>query len=460
MIYNLIKLASKVPFLNTVMGFANRFLSPAKDFMNLSLSQNATVQSNPPVSYRPTQHDLLQSKKALLRILIENIIPFWYPQIIDLEDGGYRLNHDLQGKWKGRTNKHLITQARTVWFFSRLAKTEFGTDEHLEAARHGYEFLRDRMWDKEFGGFYWEVDASGNIATKPDKHLYSQAFGLYALSQYAMASGDPLPAELARKLFDLLECNAHDQQYGGYRECFRRDWISVPSNLTSYMNTSSTIKLMNTHLHLMEAITTYYLITQDQIARKRLIELIFVQSNAVVRKSVGTCTDKYECIWKPLRGPDNDRVSYGHNLENVWLLIEACNATGISNGPLLDLYRTLFSYATHYGIDQKEGGFYYTGPFNAPANRREKVWWVQAEGLVSALQMYCLTREEVYFNCFSQTLDWIVKHQADWEHGDWHAQVAMNGKPSGDKAGEWKSPFHNGRAMIRCLELLQSVTQP
>ena len=28
--------------------------------------------------------------------------------------------------------------------------------------------------------------------------------------------------------------------------------------------------------------------------------------------------------------------------------------------------------------------------------------------------------------------------------------------PSGDKARPWKGPYHNGRAMIRCLELLES----
>ena len=47
------------------------------------------------------------------------------------------------------------------------------------------------MWDQQFGGFYWEVDSSGRAATRPEKHMYGQAFGLYALTEYAMASGDP-----------------------------------------------------------------------------------------------------------------------------------------------------------------------------------------------------------------------------------------------------------------------------
>ncbi len=398
--------------------------------------------------------NLPKFKETLERILTENIIPFWYPQVMDMAEGGYRLNHDLRGRWKGRANKRLVTQARTLWFFSRLAETEYGTAEHLEAARHGYEFLVERLWDEEFGGFYWEVD-SGGVVTKPDKQLYGQAFALFALSQYALVSGDPKAATLARELFALLENRAHDQRYGGYREFFHRDWELAPEESRSYIHASANVKLMNTHLHLLEALTMYFLLTGDRVARERLIDLVFIQSNAVVRKTIGACTNEYRQNWIPLNGPAHDRVSYGHDLENLWLLTESCNAAGISSGPLLDLCQTLFQYSLRYGFDREQGGFYHTGPINAPADRREKIWWVQAEGLVGALKMYELTRDDVYIACFSRTLDWIVRHQTDWQHGDWHAQVSEKGRPSGDKAGEWKCPYHNGRAMIECLGLLR-----
>lgn len=190
------------------------------------------------------------------------------------------------------------------------------------------------------------------------------------------------------------------------------------------------------------------------MARERVIQLIFVNSNSVVRKNIGACTDKCLDNWKPLKGPSYDRVSYGHDVENVWLLADACKTARLSGGLFLDLYRALFSYALQYGFDRKGGGFYDSGLLNAPADRREKVWWVQAEGLVAALQMFRLTGEEVYWNCFSRTLEWIVNHQADWEHGDWYERIDQVGRASGVKAGPWKSPYHNGRAMLHCLDLL------
>jgi mannobiose 2-epimerase len=148
-------------------------------------------------------------------------------------------------------------------------------------------------------------------------------------------------------------------------------------------------------------------------------------------------------------------VSYGHDIENVWLLIEACNATGIPNGPLRDLYETLFTYSLEYGWDAEHGGFYYTGPFRQPADVRSKSWWVQAEGMTSGLFMYRLTGDEKYYAVFEKTLEWIVEEQADWVHGDWHAMIGAG--PQQNKSGPWKSPYHNGRAVLECLEILDAM---
>ncbi len=421
--------------------------------LTLSIIFGCTAAGKPA---EPRRHDSAPVKAVLQKLLRENIIPFWYPATIDTENGGYRLNHDSQGTWLGPADKYLVTQARTVWFFARLAQTGYGSEQHLKAARHGYEFLRDALWDKQAGGFFWAVDTTGRTPVKADKHLYGQAFGLYAVSEYARASGDPEAAAFARKIFVLLEDRAHDPEYGGYREAFRRDWTAPELGAITSMGVPPDLKLMNTHLHLMEALTTYYRVGGDAAAKDRLVELIAIQSNAVVRKPLGACTDRYRRDWTPMRGPACDRVSYGHDIENVWLLIEACNAVGLPNAPLLDCYRTLFNYSLRYGYDGQYGGFYDAGPFNGPADQRGKTWWVQAEGLVSALWMYNLTGDAVYYDCFDRTLDWIVARQADWEHGDWYPQITEDGAAKGAKAGPWKSPYHSARAIIRCLELFES----
>jgi mannobiose 2-epimerase len=398
---------------------------------------------------------LYEARNSLERVLTKNIIPFWYPGIIDTSDGGYRLNHDAVGTWRGPANKCLVTQARTLWFFSRLVNSKYGTCEYLAAAKHGYEFLRDKMWDQQFGGFSWEVDSSGHTVVRREKGIYGQAFALYALTEFATASGDSSAKFMAKEIFRLMEAKAHDKRFGGYRDILERDWTPLSSSPAANEDDRVPIKRMNTHLHLLEAMTTFVTLTDEPLARQRLIELILVNSNTVLRKDVGACTDKYLENWQPLDTPNNNRVSYGHDVENIWLLMEACKTAGLAENLLLDLYRTLFNYALEHGFDRKNGGFYHSGSFNSPADRREKIWWVQAESLVAALEMYRLTGEQLYWDCFSLVLKWVVQHQVDWQNGDWHEAIDRNGRFSGMKAGPWKGPYHNGRAMLQCLNLLE-----
>src|SRR3954466_13316100 len=167
--------------------------------------------------------------------LQESIVKFWVSRCLDTKNGGYLINFDQAGRPSGQTNKMIVTQARMVWLFSRLAREGYQPATMLDAADLGYRFLRDKMWDRKNGGFYWEVDGTGNQRLQPDKHLYGQSFALYALSEYAMAAKKPEPLQLATRLFELLEVKSHDGQYGGYRESFREDWSPFSPGASSYM---------------------------------------------------------------------------------------------------------------------------------------------------------------------------------------------------------------------------------
>jgi mannobiose 2-epimerase len=379
------------------------------------------------------------------------MVPFWLAYERDRATPAGRAGEP------GSSDRFLVLEARLLWFFSRLARSRYGADEHLSAARRCFEVLRDELWDAKFGGFAWAVDPRTRGATKPDKHVYGQAFGIYALSEFAAASGSEEATSLARRLFGLLETRAHDAEYGGYREAFQRDWAPLAPGTVSYLHLPASLKLLNTHLHLLEAFATYHRLTEDPLARERLVELILIQSNAVVRKDIGVCTNAHQRDWTPLRGRPHDRVSYGHDVENGRLLLEASLALGLPEAPLIDLACTFFSHALRYGFDDRDGGFFQGGPFDRPADDRHKIWWIQAEGLLSALDLYRRTGNRLYFRCFERTLDWIVTRQVDWAGGEWHAEITSSGAPRGEKVSAWKGPYHSGRAVLECLEVLDSL---
>jgi mannobiose 2-epimerase len=394
---------------------------------------------------------------AIERNLQQSVLAFWYPRVIDREYGGYLIDFDAAGRFKGQAPKMIVTQARMLWLSARLMREGRANDVVREAARVGYRFLMDRMWDRDHGGFYWEVDRAGTTIVAPHKHLYGQAFGLYALSEYAMASGDPQVLADAGRLFTLLEERAHDGEFGGYREFFARDWGPAPPDATPYLGVAGDLKLMNTHLHLMEAVATFYRASRSPRAAARLAELITIQSNTVVRKAAGACTDQYQRDWTPRLTTDTSRASYGHDLENIWLLVDAHETLGLPVAPLVDLFKTLFAYSLAHGYDREHGGFYDSGPLGADADRRSKTWWVQAESLVSALTMFRLTRDPAYAKVFIETWRFVDERQTDAKNGEWYETVTPDGQGLGDKGHRWKAAYHNGRALLECLRLLKAL---
>jgi mannobiose 2-epimerase len=400
--------------------------------------------------------------------LEESVLDFWYPRCIDKEHGGYVTSYDADGNSAATSEKQIVTQARFVWFFSRLDREGYG--DYREAAEQGLEFLLGEMWDDEHGGFYWQVERDGTV-TKPNKHMYGQSYGLYALSEFhrafevGLSTSGNLAREYADRLVELFDAEAHDDELGGYVEYFEPDWTPIREGRT-YLDgiepdwspkesddaeLDASFKLLNTHLHLLESFTEYHRATGA--GRKQLEELLHICTNTVFRKGVGAGTDKYAPDWTPQLG-DLALASYGHDLENVWLVMDAVEALGLSQELFEDFYSTLWDYSLEYGYDDEHGGFYFFGPLGEPATNRVKAWWVQAEVLTSALRMYELTGEERYRDVFEETWAFLESYQFDDEVGEWHSGVTDDLEPVGRKGALYKGAYHNGRALIECLDLL------
>ena len=97
----------------------------------------------------------------------------------------------------------------------------------------------------------------------------------------------------------------------------------------------------------------------------------------------------------------------------------------------------LVGYSLRHGYDRQRGGFFYTGPLGQDADDTRKEWWVQAEALVSMLEMYRLTGKLDYYDTFRQTLDFVEQHQVARE-GSWWATRKADGSPQGNvRSSPW-----------------------
>jgi mannobiose 2-epimerase len=146
--------------------------------------------SPPALAAAQSDPDIPRTRAELQETLMKNILGFWNPRVLHRERGGYAMDFDAKGVPIPGRPKLIVTQARMVWFFARMARAGYGDRQAmLEAAGHGYRFLTAKMRDAVHGGFHWEVNAQATEKTRPDKRLYGNSFGLYALSEYALASG-------------------------------------------------------------------------------------------------------------------------------------------------------------------------------------------------------------------------------------------------------------------------------
>jgi mannobiose 2-epimerase len=405
----------------------------------------------------PTAGDYRAQAARCRRILQTSIIDFYLPHCVDREHGGY-YESLVDGKFGPTGEKFVTLQARQLWFFSTLATAGIEREAALAAARPGCEFLASKFRDRQHGGYFAKVSDDGR-PTDRRKHVYLNAFVLYGLSAYHRASGDAAALAAAQALFRTLEANAHDPVHGGYVELFHEDWRPVTdSQAPSFIGPPGT-KTFNTHLHVLEALTELYRVWPDPLVRARLEELLAINTLTVRLPEHGCNIDGFTLDWRPLETPRNLRASFGHDVEGAWLCVDAARTLGQPPALYRGWAEGLVGYSLRHGYDRTHGGFFYTGPLGQAADDTKKEWWAQAEALVSLLELHQLTGKPEYYERFGETLDFVERHQVAKE-GSWWATRQADGSPAGDsRTSMWQGAYHNGRAMLRCAELLESLAE-
>ncbi len=404
---------------------------------------------------------MLRQAQRCRRILKASIIDFYLPACVDAAHGGY-LESLRDGRFAATGEKFLTHQARQLWFFSTLAQQNVERPGALAAARSGFEFLEKHFRDRENGGYFSKVGDAGEVRD-PRKHVYLNAFALYGLAAYSRATQSPAALAAAQDLFRTLEARAHDGAHGGYVEFFYRDWTPITNpKEPAYVGAIGT-KTYNTHLHVMEALAELYRVWPDPLVRARLLETIAINVSTVRHPEHVCNLDGWTADWKLIETPANLRASYGHDVECTWLTLDAARTAGMPPALFRSWADGLCRSSIAHGYDRAHGGFYYAGPVGKPADDTRKEWWVQAEALVSMLEMARLTGRSEYYQRFCETLDFVERHQVAPEGGWWAARTADGSPLRSERSSPWQAAYHSGRAMLfsaRLLEQLSDSTHP
>lgn len=82
------------------------------------------------------------------------------------------------------------------------------------------------------------------------------------------------------------------------------------------------LKSANTHLHLMEALTELYEASHDAAVKKSLAEALKINAEYFYPKDAGKSCFHRQPDWKVVTDPKSAGLSYGHNVEFAWLMID------------------------------------------------------------------------------------------------------------------------------------------
>ena len=386
-------------------------------------------------------------KEELLHNLTKNILPYWINKSVDPK-GGFYGRIDGFDEIDEKAPKGAILNARILWSFAAAYRLT-GDKQYLELATRARDYILDYFIDKEFGGVFWSLNADGSpLDTK--KQFYAIGFTIYGMSEYARATGDKTALEVALQLFETIEKHSRDFKRGGYFEASKRNWDPIEDMRLSDKDENAA-KTMNTHLHILEPYTNLLRLVPDNLKlREAVVSLINIFLDKIEDQNTHHLGLFFDENWERR---DNE-ISYGHDIEASWLLLEA--AMVVNDSELLEKTLAHTRKIAMAALEGRchDGSMIYERHGNGHYDN-EKHWWVQAENVVGQLYLWKLHGMKDMFDKALQSWRYINEKIVDRENGEWFWSRRGNEiNRSEDKAGFWKCPYHNSRMCIEIINLL------
>jgi mannobiose 2-epimerase len=384
-----------------------------------------------------------------LRAELYQILNFWQNNMVDNEQGGFYGQRDYLNQLNPTASKGAVLNARILWTFS--AAYRFTRDQSfLETATRAYQYLLDKFWDKQNGGLFWELDYCGNVVNSR-KQIYAQGFGIYGFSEYYRATGNTFALDKAIELFNLVEAHSFDPKHNGYVEALALDWKPL-ENMRLSPKDANEPKSMNTHLHILEPYTNLLRVWPNELLKQKTANLVRVFLDKIIDNKTAHFNLFFGMDWDVR----SHIVSYGHDIEGAWLMTEAAHvlADAKLTAEVEAMAKRMVDAVLAEGADV-DGSIY---------NEKEhdhldadKHWWPQAEAMVGLAWMWRQTGNDSYLQQMANVWQFIQKHIIDNERGEWFWRVDKTGNifTSDDKAGFWKCPYHNSRALMEVVEILE-----
>ena len=376
--------------------------------------------------------------------LLDDVLPFWLAHGVDHEHGGFFSCLDRRGAVID-TDKSVWVQGRFIWLLSTLYNTIEKRAEWLGTAKLGVEFLQGFCFDED-GRMFFTVTHDGRPLRKR-RYLFSECFGVAALSAYGRAAGDEKILQQAVELFKLITKYYTSQDLlpaKTYPDTRQSRSIGMP------------MMILNIAQELRDA--THAPIAEEWIDRSiDEIRTFHIKNDPyMVLETVGpdgSFQDHFE----------GRKVTPGHIIEAGWFVLDESRRRG-NDSDLTRLACDMIDWAWQLGWDEEYGGIIYFRDIKGHPGTEYwhdmKFWWQQNEAIIATLLAYYMTGEKKYEEWHAKIHGWTYQRFPDPEHGEWYGYLHRDGRVSTDLKGNmWKGPFHIPRMQWYCRQILEEMAE-
>jgi mannose/cellobiose epimerase-like protein (N-acyl-D-glucosamine 2-epimerase family) len=410
----------------------------------------------------------------MLGVLRRHVMETWFPRCLDRDAGGFNCDFDRRWTRHGPQLRMLEFQARQTRMAARLALAFPREPQWVDAALHGFRYLRDAMWDRQHGGWFWMLGQDGQARADDTKHGHGIAYAVQACALVYEATGEPSALDLARDAFHWFDQHAHDDVYGGYRTWLRRDGSVITRGGAAThdpLGHDVGLKDVNTHGDWIEGLSEYLAITHDPHVQARLQELVgLFLSNFVTGE--GALHYGCDAAWHPQPGIQR----FGYALQAAHRLLQAAPFLAESSRAR-DSAERVFLHTIRRTWAGDQGGFWFAGPAGPPDELegvsllvRRRVWWLQFEGLRSLVLYavrdgeHCAPYAALARRQWALVRDRMLDHVFGGTYATCPDDLPFRARPFGrwglgmalNKGNVWKDGSHETDSLVTCIRLLRA----
>lgn len=409
--------------------------------------------------------------------LRHHVISVWFPRCIDTKNGGFFSDFDHAWKCNQSNDKLLEFQVRQTWIAAELLQFSPNNEHLLRAVKHGFAFLRDVLWDHQYGGWYHRVSHVGEPLEAETKHVHGIAYAINTCVAVYQATNEIAALDLAHQAFDWLEQFSYDRQHGGYMGFLTRHGTVIRDQLANPLKSSTdTIgvplgyKDVNIHGDLLEAFSYLYLVSSNPKVGTRLKEVA-----DIISKRMSLASGSLFFLCHPDWTPVPQIMRFGYAFQAASRLLPLCDVVD-AREEIIHSAKSFVECCLSYAWDHQLNGSFYAGPASLPTKIegydlivRQKAWWVQFEALKTFLALsHVLENNERYLHYFKSQWCYLQHAFFDLEEGGVYCVgldtqevarstlgVEFDPTQFTQKGNVWKDASHEGRSLLYCYQTLK-----